>query len=265
MVTHPATPMHTIRTLCLAERFQFDALYDYLSRQTHAARLRNVIVLTPEEGAFAFLFDYGVCVLFRYDYEAEKRLLDLLGKYAIHPLEPFVEEELSCQLGTDAGIRIRNDLIEVDDFSQLTCLSLSHALAQSTKLASFETSIEETIKKTKYIPEELANKGSIAMSRKKLARERGRVYLEKSHIILQFNLLDTPEFIWEYPELEHYYLALSRYLEIAPRATVLKNRLEVIQELLEMMADEQKHRHSSMLEWIIIILIAIEILLFFVK
>lgn len=257
--------MYTIRAFCLAERFQFDALYDYLSRQVHAARLRNVIVLTPDEGVFAFLFDYGVCVLFHYEYEAEKRLLDLLGKHAINPLESIVEEELSYQISSEPGIRIRNDLIEVDDLSQLTCLSLSHALAQSTKLASFEASIEETIKKTKYIPEALAKKGSISLSRAKLARERGRVYLEKSHIILQFNLLDTPEFIWEYPELEHYYLTLSRYLEIAPRATVLKDRLEVIQELLEMMADEQKHSHSSMLEWIIIILIAIEILLFFVK
>jgi len=105
---------------------------------------------------------------------------------------------------------------------------------------------------------------TVSLSRTQLAKERGRVYLEKSHIILQFNLLDTPEFIWEYPELEHYYLALSRYLEITPRATVLENRLEVIQELLQMMADEQKHSHSSMLEWIIII-IAIEIVLFFVK
>lgn len=257
--------MNKIRALCLAERFQFDALYEFLSRQTHAARMRNVIVLAPDVGVHAFLFDYGVCVLFQYDYESEKRLLDLLFKFAINPLEQSVEEELDYQRGGEGGIRIRNDLIELDDLSELTCLSLSHALAQSTKLASFETSIEETIKKTKYIPEALAKKGSISLSRTKLARERGRVYLEKSHIILQFNLLDTPEFIWEYPELEHYYLALSRYLEITPRATVLKNRLEVIQELLEMMADEQKHSHSSMLEWIIIILIAIEIVLFFVK
>lgn len=257
--------MNKIRALCLAERFQFDALYEFLSRQTHATRMRNVIVLAPDENVHAFLFDYGVCVLFQYDYESEKRLLDLLLKFAINPLETFVEEELDYQRGGEGGIRIRNDLIELDDLSELTCLSLSHALAQSTKLASFESSIEETIKKTKYIPEALAKKGSISLSRNKLARERGRVYLEKSHIILQFNLLDTPEFIWEYPELEHYYLALSRYLEITPRATVLKNRLEVIQELLEMMADEQKHSHSSMLEWIIIILIAIEIVLFFVK
>lgn len=257
--------MSKLRALCIAERFQFDTLYEHLSRQTHAAQMRDVIIVTPDEGVYAFIFDYGVCVLCRYDYESEKRLLDVLLKYAVNPLEPFIEEELEYQKSTDSGIRIRHDLIGVDDVTELVCLSLGHALAQSTKLASFEVSIEETIKKTKYIPETLAKKGSISLSRTQLAKERGRVYLEKSHIILQFNLLDTPEFIWEYPELEHYYLALSRYLEITPRATVLGNRLAVIQELLEMMADEQKHSHSSMLEWIIIILIAIEIVLFFVK
>lgn len=257
--------MNKFRALCLAERFEFESLYEHLGGQMHAARMRNVILLNPDGGIHAFLFDYGVCVLCNYDYEAEKRLIDILCKYAVHLIDPFIEEELTYQLTADDGIRIRHDLIDIDNISELACLSLAHALAQSTKLASFESSIEETIKQTKYIPETLAQKGSIALSRTRLAQERGRVYLEKSHIILQFNLLDTPEFIWEYPELEHYYLALSRYLEITPRATVLKNRLEVIQELLEMMADEQKHHHSNMLEWIIIILIAIEIVLFFIK
>ncbi len=257
--------MNKLRALCIAERFQFDALYEYLSRQLHAARMRNVIILIPDEGSFSFIFDYGVLVLYHYDYESEKRLIDLLLKFVINPLETFIEEELQYQQCTEDGIHIRHDVIEIDDATPLICQSLAHALAQSTKLAFFETSIEETINKTKYIPETLAKKGSISLSRTKLAKERGRVYMEKSHIILQFNLLDTPEFIWEYPELEHYYLALSRYLEITPRATVLKGRLEVIQELLAMMADEQKHSHSSMLEWIIIILIAIEIVLFFVK
>ena len=200
--------MNNLRALCIAERFQFDSLYEHLSQQMHAARMRDVIILTPEEGVYAFLFDYGVCVLWHYDYESEKRLLDLLLKYCVNPLEHFIDEELVYAQTPEEGIRIRHDLIEVDGISELICQSLSHALAQSTKLASFETSIEETIKKTKYIPEALARKGSIALSRTKLAKERGRVYLEKSHIILQFNLLDTPEFIWEYPELEHFYLAL---------------------------------------------------------
>ena len=79
--------MNNIRALCVAERFQFDALYEFLSRQTHATRMRNVIALTPDEGVRGFLFDYGVCVLFQYDYESEKRLIDQVLKYATNPLE----------------------------------------------------------------------------------------------------------------------------------------------------------------------------------
>ena len=36
-------------------------------------------------------------------------------------------------------------------------------------------------------------------------------------------------------------------------------------ELFEMLADEQKHKHSATLEWIIIWLIAVEILMFLVN
>ncbi len=257
--------MNKFRALCIAEHFIFDSLYENICDHTHAALMRDVIILTPEEGVFAYVFDFGVCVLCNYDYEAEKRLIDLLRKHSHRPLDPFLEEELAYQQSEEPGIKIRHDLIDIDVTHELACLAMAYAMAQSTKLAFFEGSIEKTIEKTKYIPETLAQKGVISLSRRALAKERGRVYLEKSHIILQFNLLDTPEFIWEYPELEPYYLSLSRYLEIDPRVTVLRNRLEVIQELLEMMADEQKHSHSSMLEWIIIILIAIEIGLFFIK
>ena len=264
-MTDQAETTLTLRALCVAERFRFDPLHEELARRQHAVRRREVITLTPAPGVFAFLCEYGVCVLCGYDREAEWQLVDLLRRHAVHPLEPAVEEELSYRRSLDEGIRIRHDLIELDDIAEPVCQALAHALAQSTRLASFETAIEETINRTRFIPETLARTGAIALSRRSLARERGRVYLEKAHIVLKFNLLDTPEFLWEYPELERYYLALARYLEIRPRAAVLANRLEVIQELLEMMADEQKHRHSSLLEWIIIVLIAIEIVLFFVK
>ncbi|MGZ5012167.1 MAG: RMD1 family protein, partial [Methylobacter sp.] len=51
----------------------------------------------------------------------------------------------------------------------------------------------------------------------------------------------------------------AKYLEIAQRTSVLSKKLETIHELFEMLADEQKHRHSTILEWIIIWLITFEI------
>jgi len=82
--------------------------------------------------------------------------------------------------------------------------------------------------------------------------------------MLNYDLLDVPDFFWEYPELDIYYSRIADYLEIRQRVEVLSKKLETIHELFRMMADEQKHQHSSMLEWIIIWLIAIEIAVFLV-
>jgi len=132
-------------------------------------------------------------------------------------------------------------------------------MAQSIKLASFETNAITTINNTNYIPKSLAENGSIKLSRQNIAKIRGQLFLTKSDIILNYDLLDTPDFFWEYPEYENIYVVVAKYLEIAPRTEVLSKKLETIHELFEMLADEQKHRHSSILEWIIIWLIAIEI------
>jgi uncharacterized Rmd1/YagE family protein len=100
------------------------------------------------------------------------------------------------------------------------------------------------------------------LSRRAIAKIRGQLFSTKSDIILHFGLLDTPEFFWEYPEYENTYNLAARYLEIRQRIDLLSKKLETIHEMFEMLADEQKHQHSAFLEWIIIILIAIEIIMF---
>ena len=92
---------------------------------------------------------------------------------------------------------------------------------------------------------------------------RGRLFLVESDILLHHALLDTPEFFWEYPELEADYRRMASYLDITPRVEVLNKKLQIIHDMFDMLADEQKHQHSSLLEWIIIWLIAIEIAIFF--
>ena len=96
---------------------------------------------------------------------------------------------------------------------------------------------------------------------KEISKKIGELFLVKSKINLHYDLLDTPEFFWEYPEYENQYEKMVKYLDIKPRVEVLNKKVEVIQELLHVLGDEQKHRYSSFLEWIIIILIAFEIVI----
>ena len=153
----------------------------------------------------------------------------------------------------------------LNETAPLHLLAVSHALAQSVKLSTFETLVSRTIQSTAHIPRALADTGATHLSRKELAKIRGRLFLTKSDILVRYDLLDTPEFFWEYPELDTVYQQIANYLEIRNRTKVLSTRLTTIHELFEMLADEQKHKHSASLEWIIIWLIAVEILMFLVN
>eukprot|EP00965_Chrysotila_dentata_P071567 2364289-Pleurochrysis_carterae.AAC.5 len=53
--------------------------------------------------------------------------------------------------------------------------------------------------------------------------------------------------------------SLLRYLEVERRVEVLNKRLDIIKELFDMLANELHNSHSSMLEWIVIVLILVEV------
>lgn len=62
--------------------------------------------------------------------------------------------------------RIYNDIITLKSPSNyMAKLTISHAIAQSTKLTLFEGLIEETIEKTKNVPECMAKTGKVELSR----------------------------------------------------------------------------------------------------
>lgn len=53
-----------------------------------------------------------------------------------------------------------------------------------------------------------------------------------------------------------------KYLDLRPRMDIINKKLETIHDLLDMMAQEQYHKHSAFLEWVIIILIAADIVVY---
>jgi len=190
--------------------------------------------------------------------EQQAHLHALLLGHAENPLARKEEDHFTFALDCPST-RIIEDHIEIESSDPMLLFSLSQGMAQSIKLASFETHAITTINNTRYIPKSLAENGKIRLSRRQIAQIRGQLFLTKNDIILNFDLLDTPDFFWEYPEYEEFYAVTAKYLEISQRTDVLSKKLETIHELFQMLADEQNHRHSSLLKWIIIWLIAIEI------
>ena len=244
---------------CLALSFDINALAKLLSDST-LIRIIKGALLIENDRSWSVVFNYGAVVHWNVSTEQQAKLHQILLNHAENPLAVIEEENFTFALDCPVT-RIIEDHIEIESSDPILIFSLSQGMAQSIKLASFETNAITTINNTSYIPKSLAENGSIKLSRHKIAKIRGQLFLTKSDIILNYDLLDTPDFFWEYPEYEAFYGITAKYLEIAPRTEVLSKKLETIHELFEMLADEQKHRHSSILEWILIWLIAFEIVM----
>jgi uncharacterized Rmd1/YagE family protein len=224
-------------------------------------RYRDAVQIIVPTGEY-WIFDYGVVVFWAVDKNERETLINRLKKDNTTHIKK-IEEHLRFTFANE--LVIKKDVISLPDSDPLTRLAISHALAQSNKLMEYEIQAQNSIIDYSHIPEELAKTGKISISQKEIAKIRGTLLSTKSDIILHYGLLDTPDFFWEYPEYEVTYERMARYMDIHQRVELLSKKLSTIHELFEMLAAEQKHQHSSFLEWIIIVLIGIEIVLFFVQ
>jgi len=259
--TYETATDSAITVIHLGERLELEEGAATLTKEYGAQRYRDAYFLKFSDGE-AWLFTYGVLVTWNLSEATRKDLCNALGKLFVSPVQQRETEHYRYRFSEQGEFKVQHDLIYLDDQDTLCRLALSHAFAQSCKLDFFEQRAQEVIEQNRYLSKQLATKGSIPLNRKQLAQLQGVLFDTRSDIVLHFNLLDTPEFFWDYPEREHYYHTLSKYLDLKPRIDLLNQKLDTIRELLEMLTNEQHHKHSAFLEWVIIILIAVDILVY---
>ncbi|KAL2024629.1 hypothetical protein VTK56DRAFT_6830 [Thermocarpiscus australiensis] len=218
----------------------------------------DILVHTPE----VFLFDYGVVVIWGMTAVQEQRFLKEIAKFEVEKLAPddVETEKFNFYYTHEYQARIYNDFIALRDKNNyMTKLAISHALAQSVKTSLFEELIASTIDTCKDIPAQLALTGKIALPRSQINMQIGELFILRISIHLNGSVLDTPELFWVEPQLEPVYQAVRSYLEMDQRVGLLTERLDVIADLLAVLKEQLSHGHGEKLEWIVIILIAAEI------
>ncbi len=252
-------------SFCTANAYNIDNFAKFLRNEGYEPKFYdNVIHIQKDEdgtSADVFFFPYGCIISWGLESDSERLMIDLVKTFEDKPLASITEDFSTYLIGDNTQINEEEDEIILEEDNVLIKLSLSHGLSQSVKLASFEVSIGETIAKTRHLPGELALKGKISLSRKKLAQQLGHLVEERNSINLHTDILDTPEFFWRRPKYEPYYIIAAEYMDIQTRLDILNKRLDVIHELYEILSNELNHLHSSRLELIIIYLIISEVVL----
>ena len=254
-------------SFCTASSYDLLGLATFFKKKGYFTRLsRDVLHVTNlKRPGDIFFFNHGCFVCWGFKKSFEDKLLENVKEYSIHPSASIETDHLYYRYGEETTLdtheRLRLDIITLDTEDAQTKLAISYGLAQSIKLEAFEEAIKEAIKKNSYLPEEIASRGTISLSRRAIFKRMGEIFIARSSINLNIEYLDVPEFFWRNPTLEPFYIMTKKFLDIPSRVMALNQKLDVLQELLDILNSQVQHRHSSLLESIIILLIAVEIII----
>jgi len=154
--------------------------------------------LAPDAKQFAemFVFSYGVVVFWNFTEQQEKNILADLAfaenesgvSLVTRPLEQndFETEEFHFEYNAKIKRpRIFNDMITLLPRSDhMVKLTISHAIAQSTKLCFFEERMSETMLNAQHVPKRLALTGDLSMTRTEILKILGRLFKSRVDINL---------------------------------------------------------------------------------
>src|SRR5205807_2297300 len=155
---------------CTSTSYNLKPLFDAFKVHHKATLLRDAVHIEMGDAEpmpnirDIFCFSYGVVVFWGFDEKEELEFLKEIKPFEYRPQEPAEREVMSFSFGITP--KIEEEEILLPDTELFSRLAVSHGLAQSVKLATFENAIQKTIDTTKNIPEQLAARGRVPLSKR---------------------------------------------------------------------------------------------------
>mmetsp|Transcript_70156 Transcript_70156/g.218001 ORF Transcript_70156/g.218001 Transcript_70156/m.218001 type:complete len:497 (-) Transcript_70156:42-1532(-) len=243
-----------------------------------------VLHLKAFRGKDLFVFRFGCLVCWSFDKREISVMKERLRPFMVRALAPADIEEESMEFvikrrregeeedddddhegeGEDASTgasAVKQDQIVLTTTSPFERLAHAYALAQSVRLGVFEIVVDRSIGNTRSIPETMAETGEVQLDARELSKQIGGLLMLRCDVNLHTDILDTPEIFWDEERFEPHYVACRGYLDIDKRVEILNQRLGVLKDLYDLLQNSLNVKHGNKLEWIVIILILVEVVL----
>jgi len=155
--------------------------------------------------------------------------------------------------------KIDFDCISISTRDNETLRVIALILTHSVVLDYYERHVEDMLElSTNYM---IKNKGKIPRETKGLVTFLVEGMRTKQHIISNLFVLDSPEEVWENPELDKIYQETRKMFEISSRFKAIDYKLKLIQDNLAMIVNLSSARSNLWLELAIVFLILFEIVI----
>lgn len=212
-----------------------------------------------DEDRYFYAFDYGAVVFANMSDTDVSKNLALLQQFCEHPLPEKLRDDFEIEIQPGEQLSIGFDSLVAPqltgDVVKITMLNVAHSVA----LDFYSQRAHELLSEIRIFTTQMETEGSIRISRKNMLRFIGRTLNSKNRIVENLFIFESPDLVWDDEYLDRIHRGLARTFETQTRFKEIEYTFKVIEDNLSVFRELYLHRESSKLEWIIIILICIEV------
>lgn len=216
----------------------------------------------PGRKQYVLVEDYGVVVLVNNSETFERNMLATLKPFFREPLGKTSSDELKVVIDPatqESAVLFDRVVVQKGDEDFWKILGM--LLAQSVGLDSYEKKIDRILDDFSAGLRDSRRAFSRVFYPRTSATIRSieRIITLHQDIIANLGILDKPDAAWNRPDLDYLYHHLSDMMEIPERISVVERKLELLKSSMSAALDIASTRRLEVLEWIIIVLIAVSI------
>jgi required for meiotic nuclear division protein 1 len=228
----------------------------------HLLNQSHPLVLELLPGQFAVLTKFGTVSFWNVGADLARQFTEELLPFVESPRDPHRRmDTLNIYVGTDVEKATFEELyIKTIDLEKIKIVS--YVSAQSVALERYEKEIDERLRDLGKVVENLKAAGTTRFNQSDLLKQIGHVLSVKQNAVSSLSLFDKPEETWEREEIEQLYDRLRTEYELRDRFDILNEKIDFLSENNTTLLNFISSQKANFLEWIVIILIVIELIVF---
>ncbi len=212
-----------------------------------------------DEESYVYVFKYGVLCFLNYDVLKISEFFKFTGSHATNVFENKLSDEFLIETESKQNSFGYNkvEIVSADSETlRLIMLNVSHSVALDFYSEQSDILLEGTNHQIQF----LENSGKLNISGNSLRKYIGRTLNLKNKISQNLYIFDSPPETWENESLNKIDIGLKKTFDLQIRYRNIQEDLQIIKENLELFKDLMQYKKSNLLEWIVILLILIEVI-----
>jgi len=221
---------------------------------------------TEYRGTYLIYTPFNVLTFINWDKEAMLEALKKLDVPEAHRYEHttlYQDYPIYIDASLPKACHVTNESITLKEASPLSFIIIALVISQSVGLEKHEQDLEKHFARSRRLLD--MTKGHSLIKRSKLAQFAKELTFIRHAMLTDLFLLDKPNILWDNAEAEDLYNRLASILELKDRFEIVAFKLSNLKDDIARVLNLINHKHSEFLEWIIIILIGIEIVVMAVE